>query len=80
MTKTRGDRERPARITAGELTQQARRDRRVLGLEDFTEEDLHAIRNAEPPAEALAFDHEMTDGNGGAMPGGLKNQVRLQEE
>lgn len=39
-----------------------RRDRQVMALDDFTEEKaffLEAIRNAEPPAEAGAFDHKV---------------------
>jgi hypothetical protein len=44
-----------------EYSRLKRRDRRVMGLEDFTEEDLEAIRYAEPPPEAAAFDHEVTD-------------------
>lgn len=34
---------------------------RVMTLDDFTEEDLEAIRKAEPPAEAATFDHEVTE-------------------
>lgn len=30
-----------------------------MGLDDFTEADIEAIRNAEPPKEAAAFDHEV---------------------
>jgi uncharacterized protein (DUF1778 family) len=37
-------------------TIQAWRARQVLGLEDFTEADLEAIRTAEPPPEALEED------------------------
>ena len=37
-----------------------RRDRRVMALDDFTEEDLRALRRMEPPAAAAAFDHEVT--------------------
>jgi len=37
-----------------------RRDRRVMTLDDFTVEDLEALRKAEPPAKAAAFDHEVT--------------------
>jgi hypothetical protein len=38
-----------------------RRDRRVMGLEDFTEADLEALRKVQPSAEAAAFNHELTD-------------------
>lgn len=36
------------------------RDRQVMGLDDFTENDLQAILKAEPPQEAADFDHEVT--------------------
>ena len=58
---TRNGRERLVLISADEFRRLKRRDRRVMGLDDFTEADLHAIRNAEPPPEAAAFDHELTD-------------------
>lgn len=38
-----------------------RRDRQVMTLDDFTAADLEASRNAEPPAEAAAFDHEVIE-------------------
>ena len=38
-----------------------RRRRQVMGLEDFTEADIAAVRKVEPPAEAAAFDHEVDD-------------------
>jgi len=36
-----------------------RRDRQVISLDEFTEADIQAIRNAEPPPEAGAFDAEV---------------------
>ncbi len=56
---TRNGRERVVLISADEFKRLKRRDRRVMGLEDFTEADLRAIRNAEPSAAAAAFDHEV---------------------
>lgn len=38
-----------------------RRDRRVMALSDFTEEDIEAIRNAKPSPESAAFDHELEE-------------------
>lgn len=35
--------------------------RRVMGPDDFTEEDLQAIENAPIPEELKAFDHELED-------------------
>jgi prevent-host-death family protein len=56
---TRNGRERVVMMSAEEYRRLKRRDREVLRLEDFTEADLEAIRKAEPPAEAAAFDHEV---------------------
>ncbi|MGY6217375.1 hypothetical protein ACW73L_19650 [Methylolobus aquaticus] len=36
-----------------------RNERQVMGLDDFTEIDLQAIKQAKPPREAAAFDREM---------------------
>jgi len=55
---TRNGRERLVVLSAEEYRRLKRRDREVLGLEDFTEADLQAIRAAEPPPEAVAFDDE----------------------
>lgn len=57
---TRNGRERLVLLSAEEFKRLKRRDREVLRIEDFTEADLEAIRKAEPPAEAGAFDHEVT--------------------
>lgn len=56
---TRNGRERIVVLSADEYHRLKRRDRQVLSLEDFTEADLEAIRRAEPPAEAAAFDAEV---------------------
>ena len=56
---TRNGRERTVLISAGEYQRLKRRDREVLGLSDFTEEDIAAIERAEPPPEAAQFDHEV---------------------
>ena len=58
---TRNGRERLVLLSAEEFKRLKRRDREVLRVDDFTEVDLKAIRNAEPPVEAAAFDHEVTD-------------------
>jgi prevent-host-death family protein len=57
---TRNGRERVVLISTTEYRRLKRRDREVLRAEDFTEADLEAIRSAEPPPEAAAFDHEVT--------------------
>lgn len=38
-----------------------RRKRQILGLEDFTEADVEALRNVKPAASAAAFDHELNN-------------------
>ena len=60
VTVTRNGRERVVLISAEEYKRLKRRNRQVLRPEDFTEADLAAIRNAEPPPEAATFDHEVT--------------------
>lgn len=59
VTITRNGRERTVMISAEEYHRLKRRDRQVLGLDDFTEADLAAIRAAEPPAETAHFDDEL---------------------
>lgn len=56
---TRNGRERIVMLSVDEYQRLKRRDRQVLGLEDFTEADLKAIRAAEPPPEAAGFDTEL---------------------
>jgi hypothetical protein len=36
-----------------------RRDREVLGIEDFADEDIEAIRQTPAPAEAAGFNREL---------------------
>ena len=55
---TRNGRERLVVLSTEEYHRLKRRDRRVMGLEEFTAADLEAIRRAEPPPEAVAFDDE----------------------
>ncbi len=57
---TRNGRERLVLMSADEFRRLKRRDRQVMTLDDFTGEDLEAIRKAEPPAESATFDHEVT--------------------
>lgn len=56
---TRNGRERMVVLSAEEYHRLKRRDRQVLGLDDFTDADLQAIISAEPPEEAAAFDPEI---------------------
>ena len=56
---TRNGRERTVLISAEEYQRLKRRDRRVMTLDDFTDEDIAAIERAEPPPESAQFDHEV---------------------
>jgi prevent-host-death family protein len=57
---TSNGRERLVVLAAEEFKRLMRRDRQVMGLEDFKEADLAALRKVQPSA-ASAFDHEVTD-------------------
>jgi prevent-host-death family protein len=56
---TRNGRERTVLISTEEYARLKRRDREVLGLDDFTEADLAAIKASRPPVEAADFNHEL---------------------
>ncbi len=56
---TRYGRERTVLISVQEYHRLKRRDRRVMGLGDFTPEDIAAIEQAAPPPEATQFDREL---------------------
>ncbi len=59
VTVTRNGRDRTVMISAEEYQRLKRRDREVLGLEDFTQADLDAVALMEPPAAASLYDHEL---------------------
>jgi len=59
VTITRNGRDRTVLISAEEYARLKRRDREVLRAEDFTDDDLAAIKASEAPAEASAFDSEI---------------------
>jgi len=56
---TRNGRESTVMISAEEYRRLKRRDREVLGLEDFTDKDLAALEAARAPEAAKAFDNEL---------------------
>ena len=56
---TRNGRERTVLISAEEYERLRRRDRQVLGLEDFTEDDISALERTSAPESSKAFDHEL---------------------
>lgn len=58
---TRNGREGTVLISANEYKYMRHSYRRVMGPDDFTEEDLKAIEDAPIPEEAKAFDHELEE-------------------
>ena len=61
LTITNHGRESLVLMAADEYRRLKRRERRVMGLEDFSDADLAAIEASQPPADAAAFDHERND-------------------
>ena len=61
VTITNNGRDRLVMLSVEEYRRLKRRDRRVMGLEDFTVADLEALRKVEPSATAAAFDHEVDE-------------------
>jgi prevent-host-death family protein len=57
---TRNGRESCVLISTEEYHRLKRRDREVLGIEDFTEADAEAVRRAQPSAESATYDDELT--------------------
>lgn len=57
---TRNGRDRTVMISVDEYRRLKRRDRIVRAAWEFSAQELEAIRRAEPPEEAAAFDHEFT--------------------
>jgi Antitoxin Phd_YefM, type II toxin-antitoxin system len=60
VTITRNGHERLVVISVDEYARLMRRDRKVYRVEDLPEEWVEAIRNAVPPPESAAFNHEYT--------------------
>lgn len=56
---TRNGRESCVLLSTEEYHRLKRRDREVLGIEDFTGADAEAVRRARPSAESAAFNHEL---------------------
>jgi prevent-host-death family protein len=59
VTVTRNGRDRTVLLSIEEYERLKRRDRRVMSLDDFTEEDIAAIEQAQVPPEAAQFNHEV---------------------
>jgi PHD/YefM family antitoxin component YafN of YafNO toxin-antitoxin module len=58
---TEGGRDRLVMLSAEEYERLKRRDRRVVKLEDFTEEEMALIAQAEPSQEDAHLDAELKD-------------------
>ncbi|MDQ0468969.1 type II toxin-antitoxin system Phd/YefM family antitoxin [Labrys wisconsinensis] len=56
---TRNGRERTVMISTEEYHRLKRRDRQVLSLDDFTDEDIAALEATRAPESSKAFDHEL---------------------
>lgn len=56
---TRNGRERTVLLSTEEYHRLKRRDREVLSLDDFTDEDIAALEAARAPESSKAFDHEV---------------------
>lgn len=61
VTITNHGRDSLVLMSADEYRRLKRRERRVMGLDDFTDVDLAAVAASKTPAEAADFDHERND-------------------
>lgn len=61
VTITNNGRDRLVMMSAEEYWRMKRRDRQVMGIEDFTEADIQALKNVRPSAQAEAFNHELNE-------------------
>jgi prevent-host-death family protein len=59
VTITKDGRDRTVILSAEEYQRLKRRDRIVMGLDDFDAADIEAIAVSEPPDEAAEFDDEL---------------------
>lgn len=60
VTVTRNGRDRTVLISSEEYHRLKRRDRRVMSLDDFTQDDIAAVAKAQPPAEAAVHNDEVS--------------------
>jgi PHD/YefM family antitoxin component YafN of YafNO toxin-antitoxin module len=61
LTITRNRRDRLVLLSVEEYERLKRRDRRVIRLEDFTEEEMALIAKADVPSEHAHLDAELKD-------------------
>lgn len=64
LSITRHGRDRLVILSVDEYERLKRRDRQALAVEELSEAEIEAIRDAEPPAEAAEYDGELTAGDG----------------
>jgi Antitoxin Phd_YefM, type II toxin-antitoxin system len=57
---TRNGRERTVMISVEEYHRLKRRDRQVLGLDDFTDADIAALEQSQAPDSSKSFDDELS--------------------
>ena len=62
VTITRSGRDRLVLLSVEEYELLKRRDRRVVRLEDFTDEEMALIATGEVPTECTHLDDELKDG------------------
>ncbi len=61
VTITKNGRDRLVIVSADEYARLKRRDRRVVRLEDFSEEEMALIAKADVPSEHAHLDDELKD-------------------
>jgi PHD/YefM family antitoxin component YafN of YafNO toxin-antitoxin module len=61
VTITKNGRDRLVMLSAEEYARLKRRDRRVVRLEEFTDEEMALIAKADVPAEQSHLDDELKD-------------------
>ena len=61
VTITTNGRDRLVMLSAEEYRRLKRRDREVMGIEDFTQADLEALRLIQASATSASFDHEVNE-------------------
>jgi PHD/YefM family antitoxin component YafN of YafNO toxin-antitoxin module len=61
VTITKNGRDRLVMLSAEEYARLKRRDRRVVRLEDFTDEEMALIAKADVPAQHAHLDDELKD-------------------
>ena len=59
VTVTCNGRDRMVLLSTEEYNRLKRRDRQVLGLNDFSDADIAAIQAVQPSATAIALNHEL---------------------